>query len=72
MVGLPSAEPDKPKPSSAGARGNGSTGPRTAEGKATASRNGWKGGRRELLRELALLLKKQHETLSKAELDEAT
>jgi hypothetical protein len=49
-----------------------STGPRTAEGKATASRNGWKGGRRELLRELALLLKKQHETLSKAELDEAT
>ena len=29
-----------------------STGPRTAEGKAAASRNGWKGGHRDMLREL--------------------
>lgn len=30
-----------------------STGPRTAEGKAVASRNGFKGGHRAMLRELA-------------------
>ena len=40
-----------------------STGPRTAEGKAAASRNGWKGGSRKLLRELARLLESQRKTL---------
>ncbi len=30
-----------------------STGPRSAEGKATASRNAWRGGLRALLRELS-------------------
>lgn len=34
-----------------------STGPRTAEGKATASRNAWKGGTRDELRELARALR---------------
>ena len=34
-----------------------STGPRTAEGKARASRNAWKGGLRALLRRLAKLLR---------------
>ena len=33
-----------------------STGPRTAEGKATSSRNGYKGGERVSLRALARLL----------------
>lgn len=33
-----------------------STGPRTAEGKARAARNAWKGGNRALLRELARVL----------------
>ena len=33
-----------------------STGPRSAEGKAKASRNAWRGGSRALLRELAKLL----------------
>ena len=33
-----------------------STGPRTAEGKATSSRNGYKGGERNSLRALAKLL----------------
>lgn len=42
----------------------GSTGPRTAEGKAKASRNGWKGGHRELLRELARALGAQSADLS--------
>ena len=40
-----------------------STGPRTAEGKATASRNGWKGGQRAMLRELARVLREQHQAL---------
>ena len=40
-----------------------STGPRTAEGKAAASRNGWKGGHREMLRELARALNSQRDTL---------
>jgi len=40
-----------------------STGPRTVEGKATASRNAWKGGTREVLRELARLLEAQRKTL---------
>ena len=33
-----------------------STGPRTAEGKARVSRNAWKGGHREKLRELIKLV----------------
>lgn len=33
-----------------------STGPRSAEGKARASRNAWKGGTREMLRELSRAL----------------
>ena len=33
-----------------------STGPRTAEGKATSARNGYKGGKRSTLRALAKLL----------------
>jgi hypothetical protein len=33
-----------------------STGPRSAAGKATASRNAWKGGQREKLRELSRLI----------------
>ena len=41
-----------------------STGPRTAEGKAAASRNGWKGGHREMLRELARRLNEQREALA--------
>ena len=40
-----------------------STGPRTAEGKAAASRNGWKGGHRDMLRELARTLTSQREAL---------
>lgn len=40
-----------------------STGPRTADGKATASRNAWKGGTRELLRELARVLNEQREAV---------
>ena len=35
-----------------------STGPRSAEGKAKTSRNAWKGGSREMLRELARLINK--------------
>jgi len=42
---------------------NHSTGPRTAEGKAIASRNGWKGGTREMLRELSRALAAQREVL---------
>ena len=34
-----------------------STGPRTSEGKARASRNAWRGGMREMLRELARVLR---------------
>jgi hypothetical protein len=40
-----------------------STGPRTAEGKAAASRNGWKGGHREMLREMARTLREHREAL---------
>jgi hypothetical protein len=40
-----------------------STGPRTAEGKARAARNGWKGGHREMLRELARALAMQRKCL---------
>ena len=41
-----------------------STGPRTDEGKAAASRNRWKGGEREVLRELASALKDQRDVLA--------
>ena len=40
-----------------------STGPRSAEGKARAARNGWKGGHRAMLRELARVLREQHQAL---------
>ena len=40
-----------------------STGPRTAEGKTTASHNGWKGGHREMLRELARVMREHREAL---------
>lgn len=40
-----------------------STGPRTEEGKALASRNGWKGGRRPLFRAMAAALRGQREWL---------
>lgn len=40
-----------------------STGPRTPEGKAKASRNGWKGKTQEALRELAQLMEAQRHTL---------
>lgn len=43
------------------------TGPRTAAGKATASRNADKGGTRPMLRELANLLRDQRDAL--AEID---
>jgi hypothetical protein len=36
-----------------------STGPRTTEGKAASSRNAWKGGHRQTMRELARLLSEQ-------------
>jgi hypothetical protein len=38
-----------------------STGPKTEEGKVAVSQNGYKGGLREVLRELSKLLKKQKE-----------
>jgi hypothetical protein len=40
-----------------------STGPRSAEGKAKASRNAWKGGTRPVLRELARALREQGRVL---------
>lgn len=40
-----------------------STGPRSPEGKATASRNRWRGGHREMLRELGRALRAQHAAL---------
>jgi hypothetical protein len=40
-----------------------STGPRTDEGKATASQNAYEGGMRPLLRELARMLKDQRQGL---------
>lgn len=42
-----------------------STGPRTSAGKATAAQNGWKGGHRELLRELSRLLAAQQRSLQR-------
>jgi hypothetical protein len=41
-----------------------STGPRSVEGKATSSQNGWRGGNHELLRELADVLSAQREALA--------
>ncbi|MBI2783955.1 MAG: hypothetical protein HYX64_07760 [Gammaproteobacteria bacterium] len=41
-----------------------STGPRSEAGKAVASRNGWKGGERPMLRELARILREQASTLA--------
>lgn len=38
-----------------------STGPKSPEGKARVSRNGWKGGTRQMLRELAALLRPQRD-----------
>lgn len=40
-----------------------STGPRTPEGKARSSGNAWKGGHREMLRELVRVLNDQREAL---------
>lgn len=40
-----------------------STGPRTVEGKAVASRNAWKGGHRPLFRAMAAALRDQREWL---------
>lgn len=42
-----------------------STGPRSLEGKAVVSRNGFKGGHRAVLRELAGLLREQGEALKR-------
>ena len=41
-----------------------STGPRTEQGKAVASRNGWKGAHREMLRNLSQTLSQQRQTLA--------
>lgn len=40
-----------------------STGPRSPEGKATSAMNAWKGGHREILRELARVLEGHRRTL---------
>ena len=40
-----------------------STGPKSPEGKAVVSQNGYRGGTRALLRELAKLLKEQKQSL---------
>ena len=41
-----------------------STGPRSDEGKASSARNAWRGGVRPMLRELALALKNQRQSLA--------
>jgi hypothetical protein len=41
-----------------------STGPKSPEGKARSAMRGFKGGTREVLRELARVLREQQETLS--------
>lgn len=43
-----------------------STGPKSPEGKARVSRNGWKGGARKMLRELSRVLKDQRKTLTES------
>lgn len=40
-----------------------STGPRSPEGKARVSRNGWKGGTRKMLRELGKALRLQKDAV---------
>jgi hypothetical protein len=40
-----------------------STGPKTEAGKAVSSRNGWKGGERELMRTIAAALRVHHRQL---------
>ena len=40
-----------------------STGPKSSEGKARSARRGYKGGTREMLRELARMLREQAESL---------
>lgn len=45
-----------------------STGPRTNEGKASASRNAWKGLHREMLRELARVLKGHRQALDEMDI----
>jgi len=40
-----------------------STGPRTDEGKAASSRNAWKGGYRQMLRDLCRALRQQRDRL---------
>jgi hypothetical protein len=40
-----------------------STGPKSQEGKGRVSRNGWKGGTREMLRKLSRALNEQREWL---------
>ena len=42
-----------------------STGPRTPAGKARASRNGWKGGMRETLRQVGRVLQEQKHQLER-------
>jgi hypothetical protein len=42
-----------------------STGPRSPEGKTASSQNAWKGGTREMLRELARALNGQREALER-------
>jgi hypothetical protein len=44
-----------------------STGPRTVGGKAVASRNGWKGGVRPMLRSLATALRGQRKWLDEVD-----
>ena len=44
-----------------------STGPKSAEGKAVASRNGYKGGWRDQLQELSKLLREQKDDLKRIE-----
>lgn len=41
-----------------------STGPRTDAGRAAVSRNAWKGGHRQMLRELGRALEAQRKTLA--------
>lgn len=42
---------------------NNATGPRTLEGKAIAARNAYKGGHRQLFRQIAAMLKTQKQDL---------
>lgn len=42
-----------------------STGPKTAEGKAVSAGNAWKGGNRQILRDLSRALKAQKESLDR-------